>query len=91
MSDISTYSSRYSYYWNEDKKMLLGFLILPLLSCLLIYFVDGYSVQILGQKLSSVFPITWLFVIMGLGGIVIYNHLVCAIHPENLFNNKPDF
>jgi hypothetical protein len=91
MSDFSKYSSRYSYYWSENKIALIGFVTLPVLACLLIAIVDDYSSIILGQKLSSVLPLSWLFVIMGLGSLVIYNLYLSAIHPSYLFKSQPDF
>lgn len=91
MSDFSKYSSRYSYYLSENKLVLLGFILLPVLACFGINIVNYYSDQIIGQKLSSIFHLQWLYVIMGLGGGVIYNHLLCAIHPEHLFKGQSDF
>lgn len=91
VSDFSKYSSRYAYYWSENKLVLLGFILLPVFACFVINIVNDFSVQIIGQKLSSIIPLQILYVIMALSGVVIYNHLLCAIHPEYLFKDQSDF
>lgn len=88
MSNFSKYPSRSSYYWSENKKYLLGYLALPIVSCLFTYFLDDYSTLIIGQKISSVFPIHWMFLFSGLSGIFIYHQFICATHPKYLFNKN---